>query len=144
MVLADQRHHPVDVACVQLTAQRPRGLGAGLGRTLWHVTRKADADCPARGTERQRVCVRCQPGSRDPDPPNGSPATTDLNVLGPVGGIGGSVREYTRFLCRPTANQQGFDPLLGTSYNTLISNAINAAGFQTVNSTWRRRDHAAR
>lgn len=105
------------------------GLGAGLGRTLFHVTRKADADCPHAVAGDLTCAFVANPG------PAIAAGGTDLNVLGASGGIGGAVREFTRFMCRPSAVQQGNDPLTGVNNNTELSNAINGAGFQTVNGT---------
>jgi hypothetical protein len=113
-------------------------VGANLGRTLFHVTRKVQADCPSVLVSGKPVCDFDQGGAAfGPAIPGGN---HDLKVLGPTGGVDGAVREYTRFLCRtnndpnfPTNVEQGLDPLNGTSYDTLLSNAITAAGFTTLN-----------
>jgi ABC-type phosphate transport system substrate-binding protein len=96
-----------------------------MGRTIWHITRNQEADCP------QTV-----PGTCDfvghPGPAIPSTATTDLNVTGPTSGNGGAIREFTRWLCRQNANQQGTDPYTGLNYFGEISTAINNAGFTLV------------
>jgi ABC-type phosphate transport system substrate-binding protein len=111
-------------------------LGAGLGRTLFHVTRKSDADCP-HAAPGDGTCDFSQPGA--PTIPNGAgdPAVVgsrpDLNVTGGSSGIPGAIREFTRFLCRLDNTQQGLDPLTGANYDSELTNAINGAGFQTLN-----------
>lgn len=92
-------------------------------RTLYHVTRKPDADCPKTG------------GSCDftgnPGPAIGG-GVNDLNVTGGASGIGGTVREFTRFICRGAANQQTLDPFTGVNYFSELTTAINNVGFTTV------------
>ena len=92
-------------------------------RTLYHVTKKTDADCAKTG------------GSCD-FPGNPGPAISgggnDLNVTGGTSGTSGSVREFTRFLCRQTAAQQQVDPYLGNNYFGEISAALAASGFTVV------------
>jgi hypothetical protein len=94
-----------------------------IGRTLYHVTRKQDADCPKTGTACDFIG---NPG------PVISGSITDLNVTGGSSGIGGAVRELTRFICRGNANQQTLNPYTGTSYFTEITSSINKFGFTTV------------
>jgi hypothetical protein len=101
-----------------------------IGRTLFHVSRKQDADCP------HTVPGTCDfPGHPGPTLPGGS--GTDLNVAGPSGGIGGAVRELTRFVCRASSAQEGLDPYTGTNFFTEITGAINGAGFTVVPSSLR-------
>jgi ABC-type phosphate transport system substrate-binding protein len=103
------------------------GILAGtypIGRTLYHVTRKNDADCP------QSPAGTCNftsaPG------PAISGGGNDLNVLGATSGTTGAVREYTRFLCRVSAAQQGTDPFTGTNLFSEVTGALNKSGFTTV------------
>jgi ABC-type phosphate transport system substrate-binding protein len=84
-----------------------------IGRTLYHVTRDEDATISAGF-----------------GPTIG--ATHDLNVTGAVGGVGGAVREYTRWLCRPGTAQHAVDTFTGASLFSEITSAINSAGFTTV------------
>ena len=63
-----------------------------------------------------------------------SGAGTDVNVTGGSGGVGGAVREFTRFLCRGSQAQEGIDPYTGKNFALEITSAINAAGFTTVPS----------
>lgn len=94
-----------------------------IGRTLFHVTRKQDADCPHTGSS-------CDfPGHPGPTLPAGG---TDLNVTGGSSGVSGAVRELTRFLCRGSAAQEGLDPYTGTNFSSEITTAINGAGFTVV------------
>ncbi len=95
-----------------------------IGRTVYHVTRNVDADCP------QTVVGTCD-FSGNPGPVI-SGTNTDLNVTGPSGGVGGSVREYTRFLCRIATTKHKADPFSGTNNFTEITQRINKAGFQIV------------
>jgi hypothetical protein len=118
-------------------------VGANLGRTLFHVTRKSDADCPTVVQNGHTVCDFDQGGTAfGPHIPLSTGTNHDLQVVGQTSGISGAVREYTRFMCRtnndpnfPTNVEQGLDPLTGTSYDTLLSNAITAAGFTTLNGS---------
>jgi hypothetical protein len=48
------------------------------------------------------------------------------------GGTSGAVREYTRFLCRLNGTQQTVNPISGNNFDTDITSAIKAAGFQIV------------
>jgi hypothetical protein len=48
------------------------------------------------------------------------------------GGDSGAVREYTRFQCRLNTTQQTINPVSGNNFDTDISSAIKAAGFQIV------------
>jgi hypothetical protein len=84
-----------------------------IGRTLYHVTRKQDADISAGN-----------------GPTIGG--THDLNVTGGTGGVGGAVREYTRWLCRPGTAQHSVDTFTGANLFSEITSAINSAGFTTV------------
>jgi hypothetical protein len=98
-----------------------------IGRTLYNVTRKFDADCA-------KTAGACDfPGN--PGPTVG--ATTDLNVTGGTSGTSGAVREYTRWLCRVSTAQHGLDPFTGTSFFSEITTAINNAGFTVVPSALR-------
>ena len=74
------------------------GLGAGLGRTLFHVTRKADADCPHAVAGDLTCAFAGQPRSGD----CGRWQRPERRWVG-SGGIAGAVREFTRFMCRPSA-----------------------------------------
>jgi ABC-type phosphate transport system substrate-binding protein len=95
-----------------------------IGRTLYHVTRKPDADCVKTGTSCDFL------GHPGPALPGGG---TDLNVTGGTTGTSGAVRELTRFMCRNVATgptlQQGKDPLTGVSFLNAIQGAIAASGF---------------
>ncbi|MGZ4735337.1 MAG: substrate-binding domain-containing protein [Acidimicrobiia bacterium] len=94
-----------------------------IGRTLYHVTRKNDADCPKTAG----VCDFVgHPG------PAIAAGGTDLNVTGATSGSRGAVREYTRFLCRGTAAQQGTDPFTGVNLFSAETGALNKNGFTTV------------
>jgi hypothetical protein len=112
-----------------------------IARLLFHVTRKADADCVKSQdsvTHKLGCAFAAHPG---PDLGGG---VNDLNVTGGVatptafapqgtpGGISGAIREYTRFLCRIDGTQQGIDPYTGVNFDTEITGAINNAGFTTV------------
>ena len=57
---------------------------------------------------------------------------TDLNVTGATSGPAGAVREYTRFLCRASAAQQGSDPFTGVNLFSAVTGALNKNGFTTV------------
>jgi hypothetical protein len=110
-------------------------LGAGLGRTLFHVTRKSDADCP-HAAPGDGTCDFSQLGPVIPagaGDPAVAGARNDLNVTGGASGTPGAIREFTRFLCRLDNTQQGLDPLTGGNYDGELTNAINGAGFQTLN-----------
>ncbi len=98
-----------------------------ISRTLYHVTRKSDADC----AKTAGVCDF----AGHPGPAIGGGSVHDLNVTGEVGGVGGAVREYTRFLCRANSTQQGIDPFTGANFDGEITGAINSAGFTTVKSS---------
>jgi hypothetical protein len=96
-----------------------------IGRTLYHVTLKRDADC----VKTAGVCdFAGNPG------PAIAAGGNDLNVTGGSGGISGAIREYTRFLCRGNANQHGKNPYTGNNNFTEITAKINAAGFTVVPS----------
>jgi ABC-type phosphate transport system substrate-binding protein len=101
-----------------------------IGRTLYHVTLKTDADCPSSGSP--AVCnFSASPG------PAITGTVNDLNVLGGTGGTSGAVREFTRFLCRSSASQQAVDPYTGINNNTGITTAISNAGYTIVPSALR-------
>jgi len=108
-----------------------------IGRTLWHVTRQADADCPTSGSS---CDFTDNPG---PTLPGGS--GHDLNVtttaLGNAGGnstgTSGAVREFTRWLCRPSAADQQADPFSGSNYFSEITGAVASSGFTVVPVTLR-------
>ena len=94
-----------------------------MGRTLYHVTRKAQADCPKTAG----VCnFTANPG------PAIAGGGTDLNVTGATSGPGGAVREYTRFMCRGSAAQQGTDPFTGVNLFSAVTGALNKNGFTVV------------
>jgi ABC-type phosphate transport system substrate-binding protein len=94
-----------------------------IGRTLYHVTRKNDADCP-------KTSGTCNfTGNPGPAIAAGG---NDLNVTGATSGPMGAVREYTRFLCRGSAAQQGLDPFTGVNLFSAITGALNKNGFTVV------------
>jgi hypothetical protein len=95
-----------------------------IGRTLFHVTRKEDADCAKTGPN-------CD-FTNNPGPVIGAGPGTDLNVTGGSSGISGAVREFTRFLCRGSLTQYGKDPFTGTNFSSEITTALNNAGFTVV------------
>ena len=97
-----------------------------IGRTLYHVTKIADADCP------QTVPGTCDFAGNPGPVISGS--NRDLNVTGGSSGKSGAIREFTRFLCRPTTSQQGKDPYTGINNFTGISSGIAKAGYQIVPS----------
>jgi hypothetical protein len=110
-----------------------------MDRTLYHVTKKADATCPLNGS----VCNF----TGNPGPAIGSGTTAcgsgttgascDLNVIGAPGadGVSGAVAEFTRFLCRPNAADQAIDPFTGVNYDSVITNDIGGSGFTKVPTT---------
>jgi ABC-type phosphate transport system substrate-binding protein len=95
-----------------------------IGRTLYHVTRKADADCPLTGS----ACDF----SGNPGPTANVTGTADLNVTGGASGVSGAVREFTRWLCRPDSSHQQSDPVYGTNYDSKITGDLSADGFTVV------------
>lgn len=95
-----------------------------IGRTIYHVTRKQDADCPKTSS----VCDFV--GNPGPTLPSGT--GTDFNVTGATGGVGGAVREYTRWICRASTAQHQPDNFTGVNVFTEITASINQAGFTTV------------
>ncbi len=104
------------------------GILAGtypIGRTLYHVTRKNDADCV-------KTAGACDFAGHPGPAIAGPPATTDLNVTGATTGPAGAVREYTRFLCRVSTAQQGVSPFTGVNLFSEITGALNKNGFTTV------------
>ena len=94
-----------------------------ISRTLFHVTRKADADCVKTGTSCDFL------GAPGPALPGGG---NDLNVTGGTSGVSGAIREYTRFICRSDATSQGIDPFTGVNFNSEITSAIQATSFTTI------------
>lgn len=97
-----------------------------IGRTLYHVTKKADADCPRTNG----VCdFTGNPG------PAITGTVNDLNVVGGTSGKSGAVREFTRFLCRSGTTRQATDPYTGKNYAVEIGSALTAAGFTAVPSS---------
>lgn len=85
--------------------------------------RTQDADCAKTGL----ACdFTGNPG------PVISGSIRDLNVTGGSSGMGGAVRELTRFICRGNANQHTLDPFTGVNYFTEITSSINSFGFTTV------------
>jgi hypothetical protein len=99
-----------------------------IGRTIYHVTLKRDADCA-------KTAGACN------FPANPGPAIAaggnDLNVTGGTSGVSGAVREFTRFLCRGTAAQHGLNPYSGINNFSEITTRINNAGFTVVPSALR-------
>ena len=94
-----------------------------IGRTLFHVTREADADCnTVVGTE--GVC------------------TAGPTVSGTTLGKGGAVRGFTEFLCRTSNAQQQINPQSGRGYRSEISLAIQAEGFSQVPTNLRTTGYA--
>jgi hypothetical protein len=104
-------------------------------RVLFHVTRKADADCVKTETAGVLGCdFTNHPG---PTLVNAGVVSglsgTDTNVTGGVGGVSGAVREYTRTLCRAQDDQHnGKDPYTGTNFNEGETGAVQGAGFTTI------------
>jgi hypothetical protein len=94
---------------------------------------KSDADCPKTAG----VCDFGQATNPGPGIGTGAVACSngttgalcDLQVVGATGGVGGAVREYTRFLCRSGATRQAIDPLTGKNYSAEISSQLTKAGF---------------
>jgi hypothetical protein len=95
-----------------------------IGRTLFHVTKKADADCPLTGSS-------CD-FSGNPGSTNNVTGTADLNVVGGTTGTSGAVREFTRFLCRPNGTLQQSDPITGINYDSEITTGLASSGFTAV------------
>jgi len=94
-----------------------------MARTLWHVTKNTDADCP-----RDTPTSACNFATAGPALPSGG---NDINVAGATTGNAGAVREFTRFICRNAKAQfGGLDPYTGIDYRTETTNAIKTAGFQ--------------
>jgi hypothetical protein len=110
-----------------------------ISRVIFHVTRKADADCPKTQTivSGHASALACDfnghLGPALPAPLVG----TDMNVTGGASGVPGAIREFTRAMCRETSTQQGFDPYTGTNFNTGLTSAIQGAGFTTIKATSR-------
>ncbi|WP_426573591.1 hypothetical protein [Aquihabitans sp. McL0605] len=98
-----------------------------IGRTLYHVTKNTDADCPGSTGSGVACNFTANPG---PTLPSGT--GTDLNVTGASTGKGGAVREFTRWLCRSGTAAQSIDPYTGKNYSGEITGAINSAGFTVV------------
>jgi hypothetical protein len=137
-------NYAIIAAPVSGTLPSTSGVGTNtypFGRTLYHVTLKADADCPLSAG----VCNFLQ--TVNPGPAIGTGAVAclngvtgsicDLQVVGATGGVGGAVREYTRFLCRSGTARQATDPLQGKNYSAEIGSQINKAGFTSVPSALR-------
>jgi hypothetical protein len=99
-------------------------------RTLYHVTLDSDATCPGGGTQ-----SLCSFGSAGPLLPDG--VNHDLDVEGATSGKGGAVREFTRWLCRPSSSMHSIDPFTGNNDLTEVQGAIQAAGFLLVPSALR-------
>jgi ABC-type phosphate transport system substrate-binding protein len=90
-----------------------------ISRTLYHVTRKQDADCPTNGAG---GCASLAGG------PGG-----DINVVSSAtSGNLGAVREFTRFLCRPSSATQANDPYTGTNEDAAVTGAISNSGFTVI------------
>jgi hypothetical protein len=100
-----------------------------IGRTIYHVTLKRDADCA-------KTAGACS-FTGNPGPTIPATGGTDLNVTGGTGGVSGAVREFTRFLCRGSAAQHGLNPYSGINNFSEITTRINNAGFTVVPSALR-------
>ena len=105
-----------------------------IGRTLYHVTKNTDADCPQAGGVTGSAGT---PGAacdftNNPGPTLPSGTGTDLNVTGGTSGISGAVREFTRWLCRSGSAAQAIDPYTGKNYSPEITTALNNSGFTVV------------
>jgi ABC-type phosphate transport system substrate-binding protein len=85
-------------------------------RTVYHVTRNADADC------------RQTAGSAGPCDNVGA------EVYGADTGKRGAVREFTEWMCRTSNTQHATNTVTGRGYRTEIVAAINAEGFQQLSS----------
>jgi hypothetical protein len=104
------------------------GLTYPIGRTVYHVTLKRDADCVKTGSA-------CDfPGHPGPAIATGG---NDLNVTGGTGGVSGAIREYTRFLCRGSSAQHAKNPFTGTNNFSEITTRINLGGFTVVPASLR-------
>jgi ABC-type phosphate transport system substrate-binding protein len=113
-----------------------------IGRTLYHVTLKADADCVntdggSPGTTDCDFAFTDGSGAHGQPGPVISGSNTDLNVIGGTTGTSGAVREFTRFLCRPSAAQHTADPYTGINNFTGITSAVSKAGYQVVPTSLR-------
>jgi ABC-type phosphate transport system substrate-binding protein len=86
-------------------------------RTVYQVTRNADADC------------RQTPASA------GACDNVGSNVYGSTLAKGGAVREFTEFLCRTSNTQQAVNSVTGRGYRSEIVSALNAEGFQQLSGT---------
>jgi len=100
-----------------------------IGRTIYHVTLKRDADCVKTGSACDFV--------GHPGPAIPATGGNDLNITGGTSGTSGAIREFTRFMCRGSATQQGVDPYTGTNNFSEITTALNNAGFTVVPSALR-------
>ncbi len=78
-------------------------------RTIYHVTKNTDADCVGAAG------ATCGAG----------PETAGADT-----GVGGAVREFTEFVCRPTTTT--VNPITGVNYRTEVVRALNAEGFQQI------------
>jgi ABC-type phosphate transport system substrate-binding protein len=94
-----------------------------IGRTLYHVTLKGDADCP-------KTSGACDFNGNVGPVINAT--TNDLSVVGASSGTGGAVREFTRWLCRTGSARHAIDPYTGKNYVTEIGSAISGSGFTAV------------
>ena len=123
---------PIPVNGLLPSSSRILGNTYPIGRTLYHVTKNTDADCPGTVNPGDPCNFTGNPG---PTLPSGT--GTDLNVIGATGGKGGAVREFTRWLCRSGSAAQTIDPYTGKNYATEIPVAINNAGFTVVPASLR-------
>ena len=133
-----------------------------INRTLFHVTKKSDADCPLNPnvaitttltatvcnfTTNTSAAIPFCNQATNPSGGNELNVITSLDSASTVNGCmtytqhgttgpGGAVREFTRWLCRGS-NVTGINPFNGDSFSVDITSAINAAGFTAVPSTLR-------
>jgi ABC-type phosphate transport system substrate-binding protein len=106
----------------------------GLVRTLYHVTRKPDADCAAANKSSSGSCSTMTGTDQTDFPgsvsgPSIGGGNVDINVAGGTSGVSGGIREFTRWLCRVGGTQYPNDPFTGRNYFQEIKGAINGAGF---------------
>jgi ABC-type phosphate transport system substrate-binding protein len=86
-------------------------------RTLFHVTRDGDADC------RQTPNT---PGACD---------NAANSVYGATSGKAGAIRQFTQWLCGTNNAAHTTNVVTGNNYRVEIINALNAEGFQQLNTT---------